>query len=161
MKQYIKELKKQLQEVMERPASLGRAEEVTVYADAICALHKLGGDHFRESTKMMEFTEDDAKEWTARMENTDDTTGQHWPIEQTTAVMRSRGLHYDPAVWYAAMNMIYSDYFKTAKKHGVNTVEFFFFFSAAFLDDTDAGAPEEKISAYYHCVVLPQNLPQE
>ena len=46
MKQYIKELKKQLQEVMERPASLGRAEEVTVYADAICALHKLGGEHF-------------------------------------------------------------------------------------------------------------------
>ena len=93
MKQYIKELKKQLQEVMERPVSLGRAEEITVYADAICALHKLGGDHFRESTKMMEFTEDDAKEWTARMENTDDTTGQHWPIEQTTAVMLSRGLH--------------------------------------------------------------------
>ena len=161
MKQYIKELKKQLQEVMERPASLGRAEEVTVYADAICALHKLGGDHFRESTKMMEFTEDDAKEWTACMENTDDTTGQHWPIEQTTAVMLSRGLHYDPAVWYAAMNMIYSDYFKTAKKHGVNTVEFFADMTDAFLDDKDAGAPEEKISAYYHCVVLPQNLPQE
>ena len=161
MKQYIKELKKQLQEVMERPASLGRAEEVMVYADAICALHKLGGDHFRESTKMMEFTEDDAKEWTARMENTDDTTGQHWSMEQTTAVMRSRGLHYDPAVWYAAMNMIYSDYFKTAKKHGVNTVEFFADMTDAFIDDKDAGAPEEKISAYYHCVVLPQNLPQE
>ena len=161
MKQYIKELKKQLQEVMERPASLGRAEEVMVYADAICALHKLGGDHFRESTKMMEFTEDDAKEWTARMENTDDTTVQHWSMEQTTAVMRSRGLHYDPAVWYAAMNMIYSDYFKTAKKHGVNTVEFFADMTDAFLDDKDAGTPEEKISAYYHCVVLPQNLPQE
>ena len=91
----------------------------------------------------------------------DDTTGQHWPMEQTTAVMRSRGLHYDPAVWYAAMNMIYSDYFKTAKKHGVNTVEFFADMTDAFLDDKDAGAPEEKISAYYHCVVLPQNLPQE
>lgn len=152
MKQYIEELKKQLQEVMERPASLGRAEEVTVYADAICALHKLGGDHFRESTKMMEFTEDDAKAWTARMENTDGTTGQHWPMEQTTAVMRSRGLQYDPAVWYAAMNMIYSDYFKTAKKHGVNTVEFFADMTDAFLDDKDAGAPEEKISAYYHCI---------
>ena len=149
MKQYIKELKKQLQEVMERPVSLGRAEEVTVYADAICALHKLGGDHFRESTKMMEFTEDDAKEWTARMENTDDTTGQHWPIEQTTAVMLSRGLHYDPAVWYAAMNMIYSDYFKTAKKHGVNTVEFFADMTDAFLDDKDGPGPEQKIMAYY------------
>ena len=75
--------------------------------------------------------------------------------------MRSRGLHYDPAVWYAAMNMIYSDYFKTAKKHGVNTVEFFADMTDAFIDDKDAGAPEEKISAYYHCVVLPQNLPQE
>ena len=155
MKQYIEDLKKQLQEVMDRPASLGRAEEVTVYADAICALPKLAGDHFRESTKMMEFTEDDAKEWTARMENTDDTTGQHWPMEQTTAVMLSRGLHYDPAVWYAAMNMIYSDYFKTAKKHGVNTVEFFADMTDAFLDDKDAGTPEDKISAYYHCVVLP------
>ena len=149
MKQYIKELKKQLQEVMELPASLGRAEEVTVYADDICALHKLGDDHFRESTKMMEFTEDDAKEWTARMENTDDTTGQHWPIEQTTAVMLSRGLHYDPAVWYAAMNMIYSDYFKTAKKHGVNTVEFFADMTDAFLDDKDGPGPERKLMEYY------------
>ena len=152
MKQYIEDLKKQLQEVMERPASLGRAEEVTVYADAICALHKLDGDHFRESTKMMEFTEDDAKEWTARMENTDGTTGQHWPMEQTTAVMVSKGYHYDPAVWYAAMNMVYSDYFSVAKKHGVNTVEFYADMAEAFLDDKDAGGPEEKISAYYHCI---------
>lgn len=152
MKQYIEDLKKQLQEVMERPASLGRAEEVTVYADAICALHKLGGDHFRESTKMMEFTEDDAKEWTARMENTDGTTGPHWPMAQTTAVMVSRGYHYDPAVWYAAMNMVYSDYFSVAKKHGVNTVEFYADMAEAFLDDKDAGGPEEKISAYYHCI---------
>ena len=152
MKQYIEDLKKQLQEVMERPASLGRAEEVTVYADAICALHKLGGDHFRESTKRMEFTEDDAKEWTARMENTDGTTGPHWPMAQTTAVMVSRGYHYDPAVWYAAMNMVYSDYFSVAKKHGVNTVEFYADMAEAFLDDKDAGGPEEKISAYYHCI---------
>ena len=56
MKHYIEELKRQLHEIMERPVTLGRAEEVTVYADAICALHKLDDDHFRESTKMMEFT---------------------------------------------------------------------------------------------------------
>ena len=152
MKQYIEELKKQLHEVMERPVTLGRAEEVTVYADAICALHKLDGDNFRESTKMMKFTEDDAKAWTAHMENTDDTTGPHWPIEQTTAVMVSKGYHFDPAVWYAAMNMAYSDYFSVAKKHGVNRVEFYADMAEAFLDDKDAGGPEEKISAYYHCI---------
>ena len=37
----------------------------------------------------------------------------------------------------------------------------FFVMTFAFLDDKDAGTPEEKISAYYHYVVLPQNLPQE
>lgn len=158
---YIEQLKEQMHEVMERPVTLGRAEEVTVYADAICALHKLGDDHFRESTKMMEFTEADAHEWTARMENTDDTEGQHWPMEQTTAVMRAHGLHYDPAIWYAAMNMIYSDYFGVIHKHNVNYVDFYVDLTDAFLNDKDGGTPEEKISAYYHCVVLPQNLPQE
>ena len=86
------------------------------------------------------------------MENTDGTTGPHWPMAQTTAVMVSRGYHYDPAVWYAAMNMVYSDYFSVAKKHGVNTVEFYADMAEAFLDDKDAGGPEEKISAYYHCI---------
>lgn len=69
MKHYIEELKRQLHEIMERPVTLGRAEEVTVYADAICALHKLDDDHFRESTKMMEFTREDAEKWVSHMEN--------------------------------------------------------------------------------------------
>lgn len=152
MQEYIEKLHKELHEIMERPVTLGRAEEVMVYANAICALRKLSGDHFREPTKMMEFTEDDAKAWTARMENTDGTTGPHWPIAQTTAVMVSRGYHYDPAVWYAAMNMIYSDYHKTAKKHGVDTQDYYTDMTVAFLDDKDASGPEEKISAYYHCI---------
>ena len=32
MKHYIEELKRQLHEIMERPVTLGRTEEVTVYA---------------------------------------------------------------------------------------------------------------------------------
>ena len=40
---YIEELKKQLHEIMERPVTLGRAEEITVYADAICALRRMDG----------------------------------------------------------------------------------------------------------------------
>ena len=152
MQEYIEKLHKELHEIMERPVTLGRAEEVTMYADAICALHKLDGDHFRESTKIMKFTEDDAKAWTARMENADGTTGPHWPMAQTTAVMVSRGYHYDPAVWYAAMNMIYSDYFGVAENHKVDYIDFYADMTAAFLDDKDAAGPEEKISAYYHCI---------
>ena len=40
MQEYIEKLHKELHEIMERPVTLGRAEEVMVYADTICALHK-------------------------------------------------------------------------------------------------------------------------
>ncbi|WP_417344389.1 hypothetical protein, partial [Gemmiger sp.] len=92
MKEYMEKLYHKLHEAMEKPVTLGSAEEVMVYADTICALHKLGDDHFRESTKMMEFTEDDAKAWTARMKNADGSTGPHWTMEQTTAVAESMGI---------------------------------------------------------------------
>lgn len=144
MKTYIEKLYGELHELSTQPVCRRSVEEAVEIAELICVLEKL--------ERKCDFTEADAREWTARMENTDDTTGQHWPMEQTTAVMVSKGYHYDPAVWYAAMNMIYSDYFKTAKKHGVNTVEFYTDMAEAFLDDKDAGGPEEKISAYYHCI---------
>lgn len=144
MKTYIEKLYGELHELSTQPVCRRSVEEAVEIAELICVLEKL--------ERKCDFTEADAREWTARMENTDDTTGPHWPMAQTTAVMVSKGYHYDPAVWYAAMNMIYSDYFKTAKKHGVNTVEFYADMAEAFLADKDAGGPEEKISAYYHCI---------
>lgn len=144
MKTYIEKLYGELHELSTQPVCRRSVEEAAEIAELICVLEKL--------ERKCDFTEDDAREWTARMENTDDTTGQHWPMEQTTAVMVSKGYHYDPAVWYAAMNMVYSDYFSVAKKHGINTVEFYADMAEAFLDDKDAGGPEEKISAYYHCI---------
>jgi hypothetical protein len=144
MKTYIEKLYGELHELSTQPVCRRSVEEAAEIAELICVLEKL--------ERKCDFTEADAREWTARMENTDDTTGPHWPMEQTTAVMVSKGYHYDPAVWYAAMNMVYSDYFSVAKKHGINTVEFYADMAEAFLDDKDAGGPEEKISAYYHCI---------
>lgn len=144
MQGYIEKLRKELHEIAERPVCRGTVEEATEIVTLLCMLKKI--EHKQD------FTEADAHEWAARMENTDDTTGQHWPMEQTTAVMRAHGLHYDPAVWYAAMNMIYSDYYGVIEKHKVNYVDFYVDMTAAFLDDKDAGGPEEKISAYYRCV---------
>lgn len=144
MKTYIEKLYGELHELSTQPVCRRSVEEAAEIAELICVLEKL--------ERKCDFTEADAREWTARMENTDDTTGPHWPMEQTTAVMVSKGYHYNPAVWYAAMNMVYSDYFSVAKKHGVNTVEFYADMAEAFLDDKDAGSPEEKISAYYHYI---------
>lgn len=151
---YIEQLKEQLHEIMERQVTLGRAEEITVYADAICALHKLDDDHFREATKMIEFTEDDAKAWTARMENEDGTTGPHWSMGQTDAVANVAGVHENSCVWWTAMNMMYSDYYGVAAKYGLDRPEFYADLAKAFLMDKDAGGAEEKMSGYYHGIVL-------
>ena len=151
---YIEQLKEQLHEIMERPVTLGRAEEVTVYADAICALHKLGDDHFREDTEMMEFTKEDAEHWTAKMENEDGTTGPRWTMGQTDAVANVAGVHEKSCVWWAAMNMMYSDYYSVAAKYGLDRPEFYADLAKAFLMDKDAGGAEAKMAGYYHGVVL-------
>lgn len=150
---YIEQLKEQLHEIMKRPVTLGRAEEITVYADAICALHKLDDDHFREAAKMIEFTEDDAKAWTARMENEDGTTGPHWSMGQTDAVANVAGVHVDKLTFWACLNMMYSDYYSVAAKYGLDRLEFYADLAKAFLMDKDAGGPEEKMAGYYHGVV--------
>ena len=154
MKHYIEELKRQLHEIMERPVTLGRAEEVTAYVDAICALHKLDDDHFRESTKMMEFTREDAEKWVSHMENEDGTTGPHWTIAQTDAVANVAGVHVDKLTFWACLNMMYSDYYSVAAKYGLDRPEFYADLAKAFLMDKDAGGPEEKMAGYYHGVVL-------
>ena len=149
MKHYIEEQKRQLREIMERPVTLGRAEEVTVYADAICALHKLDDDHFRESTKMMEFTREDAEKWVSHMGNEDGTTGARWTMEQTDAVANVAGVHEKSCVWWAAMNMMYSDYYPVAVEFGLNRPEFYAALAKAFLLDKDGPGPEQKLMAYY------------
>ena len=149
MKHYIEELKRQLHEIMERPATLGHAEEVTVYADAICALRRMEGHDEAEG-----FTEDDAKAWTARMENEDGTTGPRWSMSQTDAVANITGVNMNPCIWNTAMNMMYSDYYSVAAKYGLDRPEFYADLAKAFLMDKDAGGPEAKMAGYYHGIVL-------
>mgnify|MGYP000159974590 CR=1 FL=1 len=141
---YIEQLKEQLHEIMERPVTLGRAEEVTVYADAICALRRMDGHDEAEG-----FTEEDAKAWTAKMENEDGTTGPHWTMGQTDAVANITGVHAKSCVWWAAMNMMYSDYYPVAVEFGLNRPEFYAALAKAFLLDKDGPGPEQKLMAYY------------
>ena len=93
-----------------------------------------------------------AKEWTAMMENEDGTKGPHWSMEQIKKVIEQRGIPGDPVEIWVAMNMMYSDYCKVAKKLGVNTMDFYAEMARAFLDDKDAGA-HDKLTAYYEYIV--------
>lgn len=100
----------------------------------------------------MTLTESDAEDWTARMVNVDRTTGPHWTREQTEAVKNQRGIQWDPAEFWAAMNMIYSDYSEVFREYGVRDKIFLYADMAyAFLSDKDAKSG--KLARYYRCIV--------
>nr|DAW64799.1 MAG TPA: hypothetical protein [Caudoviricetes sp.] len=151
---YMQRLHDEIAVLMERPVSLGRAEEICVYADTICALGKMQGKHSRNDAA--EFTEADARRWTEHMENDDGSKGPNWTLEQATAVANSIGVHVDPWIWFAALNMEYSDGFDVAQKYGLDRPEYYADLAKAFLFDKDGGGPEAKIAGYYHGIVEPR-----
>lgn len=95
--------------------------------------------------------EEAAKEWTQHMENADGTKGPHWSMDQTKQVTAQKNIAEDPLDFWVAINMMYSDYCVMAKKHNVNTVDFYVDMAKAFLDDKDA--KPDKLGRYYHAVV--------
>lgn len=93
-----------------------------------------------------EFTEADAKEWVNHM----DPPGR-WTMDQTTAVMRKHGYGYKPCVFYAVMNMLWSDYGKTVVKHGMDNLDFWVEMAHDFIDDHDA--VDMKVGRYWRDIV--------
>lgn len=96
-------------------------------------------------------TKEKAMEWVKAMQNGDGTQGPHWSMEQTRQVQAQKGIDKDPVEFFAAMNMMYSDYCKAAKKLGVNESDFYACLAEAFLDDKDA--QPHKLARYYECIV--------
>lgn len=92
-----------------------------------------------------------AERWTANMENEDGTKGPHWTMDQTKQVQAQRNINCDPVEFYAIINSIYSDYCKVAKKHNVNTIDFYADMAKAWLDDEDA--VNDKATAYFEYIV--------
>lgn len=65
--------------------------------------------------------------------------------------MRQRNSTLPVADMYAVINSLYSDYYKVARKHGVNTLEFFYDLADAWLKDDDAVS--DKAQAYFENIV--------
>ena len=118
-------------------------------AGAITAISSIIGYIYGESK--VDAARIDADEWTEKMKNADGSTGRHWNFEQTEQVRRQHGYDCDPAEFYAAINMMYSDYYKIGKEFNLNSVDFYAAMAHAFLDDEDAG--EDKLAKYYECIV--------
>lgn len=144
MEQYKAKLRDALKRLEEGPVSMRSMEEAETIINLLCALERV--------ERKEKFTRHDAEEWTSRMRNEDGTYGAHWTPEETEQVRQAAGAHVEPCIWYAAMNMVYSDYCGVARKHGADQTEFYTDLAKAFLLDRDAGGPEEKTAAYYRCV---------
>lgn len=79
-----------------------------------------------------------AKEWISSMHNVDGTTGPHWTYEQATQLMSQRSIDCNPIDFWAAVNMMHSDYALVARAYSTDTSSFYADMAAAFLQDKDA-----------------------
>lgn len=150
MKEYIEKLHTKLHEAMEKPVTLGSAEEVGLYAKTIRRLEKL--DCHADEPDASAFDQETAIHWVENMQNADGSAGPHWTMEQTTAVAESMGIQgYEipRLAWGVTMNMMYSDYYPVAVEFGLNRPEFYAALAKAFLLDKDGPGPEQKLMAYY------------
>lgn len=151
IKAYKAKLCEALEACMAEPVCSRSVGSCTMLMDALCKADKITME-----SEASTFTEADAKRWTEHMENSDGSKGPHWTLEQTTAVANSIGVHVDPWIWFAALNMEYSDNFDVAQKYGLDRPEYYADLAKAFLFDEDGGGPETKIAGYYHGIVEPR-----
>ena len=88
------------------------ADRLATYNGAYQAICQWEGQRPRTSNLQSNksFTLADAEDWTSRMVNADGTKGPHWTLEQVKQIMAQRNIPGDPAQFWAAINMIYSDY---------------------------------------------------
>lgn len=94
--------------------------------------------HVEHAAHPAHLTLEDAKRWTSKMQNADGTKGCHWTLEQTQDVAKQRNINCDPNDFWAAMNMMYSDYCMVARSYSADNQNFYADMAAAFLRDKDA-----------------------
>ena len=87
-----------------------------------------------------------AKHWTSKMKNKDGTCGAHWNWDQVAQVVKDRGLRYDISDFYAALNMVYSDFYNSKFD-----VSIYIDIAKDWLYDADV--QDNKILKYYFFVV--------
>lgn len=99
-------------------------------------------------------------EWVKSMAVTDSSereNGQKWTVEQCYEVGQKLSIDWNKVSkneWYAVLNMMFSDYYKTAKSFSMQEDTMFFGRLAKdWLFDEDAPSPCEKLYNYYFAVI--------
>lgn len=106
--------------------------------------------------KVQPLTREKAEEWVRSMQNEDDNReeGECWTLDEVKDLARKMGMPAEGKKlieFYAAINAMYSDYYKVAEKYGLVEDEFFAELAKAFINDKDA--VKDKVAAYYQYIV--------
>lgn len=105
-----------------------------------------GANSREHSSEEVSFDEHKAKEWVEHMKNSDGTTGAHFKPEMAEQLRATMCPDCDKHEFWAAMNMMYSDYGEVAKKMNIDRPEYYGHMAKAFLVDADAG--KDKLAKY-------------
>lgn len=102
-------------------------------------------------------TREKAEKWVRSMHGDDPKTrGEMWSYEDAKKLAEERGLPTEGQEmidFYVVLNMVYTDYCKVAKEHGVDTEDYYADLAEAWLYDRDAKPPTEKLMAYHKYVI--------
>lgn len=109
------------------------------------------GEHDKQGKKL---TKEKAEKWVKKMRS-DDRKGEMWSMEDAKELAKAYDITEGQELidFYAALNMVYSDYSAVAKEWGVDEEEYYAALACAFLYDRDGKRPSEKLAAYYKYVV--------
>ncbi len=135
-----------------------------VHVQEFCALmHKHHGlAEMAETRYNMPLTSHDLESWVHGMHHKtrsgDVVNGAKWSIEETNKVAESVGIkfeHITPMEFWAVMNMVWHDYYKSAvAANMLENPEFYVSLAKDFMFDDDSDkTPSEKIRDYYYYVV--------
>lgn len=102
-------------------------------------------------------SEKDIHNWKKSLMNNDGTKGEHFRKEQILPLIKQMGIDVHKLggedLFCLAMNIMYSDYCRSAKEYGVDKPDFYAKMAKDFLNDKDfEGKPEEKLWLYYKCI---------
>lgn len=121
---------------------------------------RAGGTFWMEPTGggMKKLTREKADKWVKHMESDDPKAprGGVFTYEDAKRLAADRDIPtegQDLIDFYAALNMMYSDYSKVAHEYGVDNDDYYADLACAFLYDRDGKRPSEKLASYYMYVV--------
>ena len=89
-----------------------------------------------------EIDEEMAMEWVHELKNADGSKGPHYKIDQVEQWRSTNCMDCEKWPFFVTVNMMYSDYCKTAEKMGVSKLDFYGHLAKDFLKDEDA-APDK------------------